>query len=24
MAEELKLPESDRDRLRWAALLHDV
>jgi HD domain len=24
LAEELKLPESDRDRLRWAALLHDV
>ena len=24
LAEELKLPEADRDRLRWAALLHDV
>ncbi|HEX5672230.1 MAG TPA: HD-GYP domain-containing protein, partial [Acidimicrobiia bacterium] len=24
LAEELKLAESDRDRLRWAALLHDV
>jgi len=24
LAEELKLPEPDRDRLRWAALLHDV
>ena len=24
LAEELKLPDSDRDRLRWAALLHDV
>ncbi len=24
LAEELKIPEPDRDRLRWAALLHDV
>jgi putative nucleotidyltransferase with HDIG domain len=24
LAEELDLPEFDRDRLRWAALLHDV
>src|SRR3712207_325550 len=24
LAEELDLPEYDRDRLRWAALLHDV
>ena len=24
LAEELKLPEADRDRLRWAALLHDI
>ena len=24
LAEELDLPEDDRDRLRWAALLHDV
>ncbi len=24
LAEELGLPEGDRDRLRWAALLHDV
>jgi len=24
LAEELKLPESDRNRLRWAALLHDI
>jgi putative nucleotidyltransferase with HDIG domain len=24
LADELKLPESDRDRLRWAALLHDI
>jgi putative nucleotidyltransferase with HDIG domain len=24
LAEEMRLPESDRDRLRWAALLHDV
>jgi putative nucleotidyltransferase with HDIG domain len=24
IAEELRLPEADRDRLRWAALLHDV
>ena len=24
IAEELRLPEDDRDRLRWSALLHDV
>jgi putative nucleotidyltransferase with HDIG domain len=24
IAEELRLPQPDRDRLRWAALLHDV
>jgi putative nucleotidyltransferase with HDIG domain len=24
LAEEMKLPPEDRDRLRWAALLHDV
>ena len=24
VAEELRLPEADRDRLRWAALLHDI
>jgi putative nucleotidyltransferase with HDIG domain len=24
LADELKLPEPDRDRLRWAALLHDI
>ncbi|HEX4654967.1 MAG TPA: HD-GYP domain-containing protein [Mycobacteriales bacterium] len=24
IAEELGLPESDRDRLRWAALIHDI
>ncbi|HVE46385.1 MAG TPA: HD-GYP domain-containing protein [Acidimicrobiales bacterium] len=24
LAEELKLPAGDRDRLRWAALLHDI
>jgi putative nucleotidyltransferase with HDIG domain len=24
LAEELKLPEADRDRLRWASLLHDI
>ncbi|MGH2693031.1 MAG: HD-GYP domain-containing protein [Actinomycetota bacterium] len=24
LAEELKIPVADRDRLRWAALLHDV
>jgi titin len=24
IAEELKLPEADRDRLRWSALLHDI
>lgn len=24
LAEELKLPTADRDRLRWAALLHDI
>lgn len=24
VADELRLPESDRDKLRWAALLHDV
>lgn len=24
LAEELGLPESDRDRLRWAALIHDI
>jgi hypothetical protein len=24
IAEEMELPEPDRDRLRWAALLHDV
>ncbi|GAC1325000.1 MAG: hypothetical protein NVSMB13_07330 [Mycobacteriales bacterium] len=24
IAEELRLPEPDRDRLRWAALLHDI
>ena len=24
LAEELKLPDADRDRLRWAALLHDI
>ncbi|MBV8960634.1 MAG: HD domain-containing protein [Actinobacteria bacterium] len=24
LAEELKLPQEDRDRLHWAALLHDV
>jgi putative nucleotidyltransferase with HDIG domain len=24
LAEEMKLPEADRDRLRWAALLHDI
>ncbi|HUP71268.1 MAG TPA: HD-GYP domain-containing protein [Acidimicrobiales bacterium] len=24
LAEELKLPVGDRDRLRWAALLHDI
>ena len=24
LAEELRLPRSDRDRLRWAALLHDI
>ena len=24
IAEELSLPEEDRDRLRWAALLHDI
>jgi hypothetical protein len=24
IAEELRLPEEDRDRLRWSALLHDV
>ena len=24
LAGELKLPEEDRDRLRWAALLHDI
>ena len=24
LAEELKLPPADRDRLRWAALLHDI
>jgi len=24
LADELKLPESDRNRLRWAALLHDI
>jgi hypothetical protein len=24
LSEELKLPETDRDKLRWAALLHDV
>jgi hypothetical protein len=24
IADELKLPEADKDRLRWAALLHDV
>ncbi len=24
MAEELRLPDDDRDRLRWSALLHDV
>ena len=24
VAEELRLPQSDRDRLRWAALLHDI
>jgi putative nucleotidyltransferase with HDIG domain len=23
-AEELRLPDADRDRLRWAALLHDI
>lgn len=24
LAEELKIPEVDRDKLRWAALLHDI
>jgi putative nucleotidyltransferase with HDIG domain len=24
IAEELKLPQADRDRLRWSALLHDI
>jgi putative nucleotidyltransferase with HDIG domain len=24
IAEELRLPDDDRDRLRWAALLHDI
>jgi len=24
LADELRLPEQDRDRLRWAALLHDI
>ena len=24
LAEELRLPDEDRDRLRWAALLHDI
>ena len=24
LAEELKLPDADRNRLRWAALLHDI
>jgi putative nucleotidyltransferase with HDIG domain len=24
IAEELRLPEKDRDRLRWSALLHDI
>ena len=24
VAEELRLPQADRDRLRWAALLHDI
>lgn len=24
LADELKLPEADRDRLRWSALLHDI
>lgn len=24
LAEEMRLPQADRDRLRWAALLHDV
>lgn len=24
IADELRLPEEDRDRLRWAALLHDI
>jgi putative nucleotidyltransferase with HDIG domain len=24
IAEEMRLPQSDRDRLRWAALLHDI
>jgi putative nucleotidyltransferase with HDIG domain len=24
LAEELKLPQADRDRLRWASLLHDI
>src|SRR4051794_10902136 len=24
LADELRLPEDDRDRLRWAALLHDI
>jgi len=24
IADELKLPEADRDRLRWSALLHDI
>ena len=24
IADELRLPEADRDRLRWAALLHDI
>ncbi|HEX7165488.1 MAG TPA: HD domain-containing phosphohydrolase, partial [Acidimicrobiales bacterium] len=24
IADELKLPDADRDRLRWAALLHDI
>jgi putative nucleotidyltransferase with HDIG domain len=24
LADEMKLPEEDRDRLRWAALLHDI
>ena len=24
LAEEFRLPEEERDRLRWAALLHDI